>query len=123
LQYGILHGGIAGSVKYLHPSVSHWGQLADTQDRQIDQQLGEIKLEIDLVAAAGTGQTVKDRGGSPPARVAYAERVLQNWLHLARKKAGPKIAAIFAIVESCRKLGVPIRQYLANVLPGLSAFG
>ena len=32
----------------------------------------------------------------------------------------PKIAAIFSIVESCRKLGVPIRQYLADVLSGLA---
>jgi len=41
-------------------------------------------------------------------------------LHLGSKEAGPKIAAIFSIVESCRKLSVPIRQYLADVLPGLS---
>lgn len=44
----------------------------------------------------------------------------RNWLHLGSKEAGPKIAAIFSIVESCRKLGAPIRQYLADVLPGLS---
>jgi hypothetical protein len=44
----------------------------------------------------------------------------KNWLHLGSKEAGPKIAAIFSIVESCRKLGVPIRQYLADVLPGLA---
>jgi transposase len=44
----------------------------------------------------------------------------RNWLHLGSKEAGPKIAAIFSIVESCRKLGVPIRKYLAEVLPGLS---
>ena len=44
----------------------------------------------------------------------------RNWLHLGSKEAGPKIAAIFSIIESCRKLGVPIRQYLANVLPGLA---
>jgi hypothetical protein len=41
-------------------------------------------------------------------------------LHLGSKEAGPKIAAIFSIVESCRKLSVPIRQYLADVLPGLA---
>jgi hypothetical protein len=39
---------------------------------------------------------------------------------LGSKEAGPKIAALFSIVESCRKLGVPIRQYLADVLPGLA---
>ena len=44
----------------------------------------------------------------------------KNWLHLGSKEAGPKIAAIFSIVESCRKLGVSIRKYLADVLPGLA---
>jgi hypothetical protein len=44
----------------------------------------------------------------------------RNWLHLGSKEAGHKIAALFSIVESCRKLGVPIRQYLADVLPGLA---
>jgi len=44
----------------------------------------------------------------------------RNWLHLGSKEAGPRIAAIFSIVETCRKLGVPIRQYLAHVLPGLA---
>ena len=44
----------------------------------------------------------------------------KNWLHLGSKEAGPKIAALFSIVESCRKLDIPIRQYLADVLPGLA---
>ena len=44
----------------------------------------------------------------------------RNWLQIGSKEAGPKIAAIFSIMESCRKLGVPIRQYLAEVLPGLA---
>ena len=44
----------------------------------------------------------------------------KNWLHLGSKEAGPRIAAIFSIVESCRKLGIPVRQYLADVLPGLA---
>jgi len=44
----------------------------------------------------------------------------RNWLHLGSKEAGPKIAAIFSIVESCRKLGAFIRKYLADVLPGLA---
>jgi hypothetical protein len=39
---------------------------------------------------------------------------------MGSKEAGPKIAAIFSIVESCRKLDVPIRKYLADVLPGLA---
>ena len=43
-----------------------------------------------------------------------------SWLHLGSKEAGPKIAAIFSVVLSCRRLGVPIRTYLASVLPGLA---
>src|ERR1700694_4167381 len=34
----------------------------------------------------------------------------KNWLHLGSKEAGPKIAAIFSIVEGGRKLGVRIRK-------------
>jgi transposase len=44
----------------------------------------------------------------------------KNWIHLGSQEAGPKIAAIFSIVESCRRLGLPIRAYLAAVLPGLA---
>jgi transposase len=44
----------------------------------------------------------------------------RNWLQIGSEQAGPKIAAIFSILESCRKLGVPVRQYLADVLPGLA---
>src|SRR5437870_5335972 len=34
-------------------------------------------------------------------------------------KAGPKVAAILPVVESCRRLNVPVKEYLAAVLPGL----
>jgi transposase len=44
----------------------------------------------------------------------------KNWLHLGSKEAGPKIAAIFSVVESCRRLNIPIRKYLTDVLPGLA---
>ena len=35
-------------------------------------------------------------------------------------QAGPKVAAILSIVESCRRLKIPLRGYLAAVLPGLA---
>lgn len=44
----------------------------------------------------------------------------KNWIHLGSAKAGPKVAAILSVVETCRRLGVPIREYLAAVLPGLN---
>jgi hypothetical protein len=34
--------------------------------------------------------------------------------------ASPKVAAILPVVESCRRLGVPVKDYLAAVLPGLN---
>ena len=46
--------------------------------------------------------------------------VRKNWLHLGSKEAGPNIAAIFSVIESCRKLNIPIRKYLADMLPGLA---
>jgi transposase len=45
----------------------------------------------------------------------------KNWLHVGSVKSGPKVAAILSIVESCRRIGVPIKEYLAAVLPGLHA--
>ncbi len=44
----------------------------------------------------------------------------KNWLHVGSVQAAPKIAAILSIIESCRRLGVPIKEYLAEVLPGLN---
>jgi len=46
----------------------------------------------------------------------------KNWIHVGSSQAGPKIAAILSIVESCRRLKFPVRDYLAAVLPGLADF-
>jgi len=44
----------------------------------------------------------------------------KNWIHIGSSQAGPKIAAILSVVESCRRLKLPVRDYLAEVLPGLA---
>jgi transposase len=44
----------------------------------------------------------------------------KNWIHIGSQKAGPKVAAILSIVESCRRMKIPIRDYLAAVLPGIA---
>lgn len=44
----------------------------------------------------------------------------KNWIHIGSAPAGPKIAAILSVVESCRRLKLPVRDYLAAVLPGLA---
>ena len=43
----------------------------------------------------------------------------KNWLHLGSPEAGPKVAAIASIVETCRRLEVNLRAYLKDVLPKL----
>ena len=40
----------------------------------------------------------------------------------ARERAGPRVAAILSVIETCRRLDLPIRQYLRSVLPGLAEF-
>ena len=44
----------------------------------------------------------------------------KNWLHVGSAKSGPKVAAILSVVESCRRLEVPVKQYLVAVLPGMN---
>jgi transposase len=44
----------------------------------------------------------------------------KNWIHVGSVVAGPKVAAIFSVVETCKRLGIPVREYLADVLPGMA---
>jgi len=44
----------------------------------------------------------------------------RNWIHIGSPQAGPRVAAILSVVESCRRLTIPVREYLADVLPGLA---
>jgi transposase len=44
----------------------------------------------------------------------------RNWIHVGSEQAGPKVAAILSVIESCRRMKVPVREYLASILPGLA---
>ena len=46
----------------------------------------------------------------------------KNWLHVGSERAGPRVAAILSVVETCRRHQIPIREYLGSVLPGLAEF-
>jgi len=35
-------------------------------------------------------------------------------------KSGPKVAAILSVVESCRRLHIPVKDYLLALLPGMN---
>ena len=43
----------------------------------------------------------------------------KNWLHIGSEQAGPKVAAITSIVETCRRLDINLRRYLRDVPPKL----
>lgn len=44
----------------------------------------------------------------------------KNRIHVGSPQAGPKVAAILSIVETCRRMKIPARDYMAAVLPGLA---
>jgi transposase len=46
----------------------------------------------------------------------------RNWIHIGSEEAGPRVAAIVSIVETCRRLKIPVRDYLCSILPGLADF-
>jgi len=46
----------------------------------------------------------------------------RNWIHIGSEQAGPRVAAILSVVESCRRLQIPIREHLCSMLPGLANF-
>jgi transposase len=44
----------------------------------------------------------------------------KNWIHVGSPQAGPKVAAILSVIETCRRNRIPVREYLSAVLPGLA---
>ncbi len=44
----------------------------------------------------------------------------KNWIHIGSPQAGPKVATILSVVESCRRLQVPVCDYISAILPGLA---
>jgi hypothetical protein len=44
----------------------------------------------------------------------------KNWIHIGSQQAGPRVAAILSVVENCRRLSIPVRNYLHEILPGLA---
>jgi hypothetical protein len=44
----------------------------------------------------------------------------KNRIHVWNAQAGPKVAAILSVVESCCRMGIAVRDYPGAVLPGLS---
>jgi transposase len=43
----------------------------------------------------------------------------RNWIHVGSKEAGPRVAAIISVVETCRRLKIPVRDYLGSRPAGI----
>ena len=44
----------------------------------------------------------------------------KNWLHVGSPKAAPSVAAIISVVETCKRIGINVHDYLRRVLPQLA---
>lgn len=71
-----------------------------------------------LIANGQTGQITYHLGRTMDNGLTQ-EQASETLTHIAFY-AGPKVAAILSIVESCRRLKLSVRGYLASVLPGLA---
>ncbi len=78
-----------------------------------------LKLRAPLRRALENGETEIDNN-----RCEQSIRPLtlgrKNWLHIGHPKAAPSIAAIISVVETCKRIGVNVHDYLRQVLPQLA---
>ena len=44
----------------------------------------------------------------------------KNWIHVGSEQAGPKIAAILSVLETCKRMKINAREYLEDVLPKIA---
>jgi hypothetical protein len=44
----------------------------------------------------------------------------KNWLHIGSETAGHRVAAVASVVESCKRSGIGVKEYLESVLLGLN---
>ena len=74
---------------------------------------------LERYAGAGHGMVEIDNNWAQNAMrgVALGRK---NWLQIGSESAGPKVAALLSVLESCKRIGVNVREYLLGVLPQLS---
>ena len=44
----------------------------------------------------------------------------KNWIQIGSESAGPKVAALLSVLETCKRLKLNAREYLLEVLPVLA---
>ena len=98
-------------LREIRQQISPGGKLADACDyalgqwTRLEEYLCDGRIEIDNNWCEGAIRPL-----------ALGRK---NWLHVGSPEAGPKIAAIASIVETCRRLDINLRYYLRDVLPKL----
>ena len=106
-----LMGALHGRIQEIRQQMAPGGKLAQACDYALRQwsrvsvYLEHGRVEIDSNWCEGAMRPV-----------ALGRK---NWLHIGSPEAGPKVAAIASIVETCRRLDVNLRTYLMDVLPRL----
>ncbi|MGC1437531.1 MAG: hypothetical protein WA847_16685 [Terriglobales bacterium] len=91
---------------YAHPPLGR-----DGREQSDNSVLLHLRFEPGWGSAWGKGWRLN------PLPLALGRK---NWIHIGSPQAGPKVGAILVVVESCRRLRLPVRDYLAEVLPGLA---
>ncbi len=106
-----LMAGLKARLLEVRQQIAPGGKLAQVCDyalgqwSRLEQYLADGRVEIDNNWC---------EGGMRPWALGR-----KNWLHIGSPEAGPKVAAIASIVETCRRLDINLRDYLRDVLPKL----
>jgi hypothetical protein len=87
------------------------------------QHVAHDVRDVDLAGNAGDwspGQQDKHDTGVQFRRLCKSLHNPKNWIHIDSEQAGPRVAAIVSIVETHRRLSIPVRDYLGLCPSGLS---
>jgi len=118
-------------------------ELRQQQSRPIFEELGrrivELRSQADVLPASQLGKAcsyalglwerlgVFLKHGQVEIDTNHCENSIRplaigrkNWLHIGSEQAGPAIAAIVSIFETCRRLKLNPREYLLDVLPKIA---
>ena len=74
---------------------------------------------LERYAAKGNGMVEIDNNWAENAMRGIALG-RKNWIQIGSESAGPKIAAILSVLETCKRLQIKARDYLLDVLPQLA---
>jgi nucleotidyltransferase/DNA polymerase involved in DNA repair len=85
----------------------------------VDSAINWLFVDLNSYFASIEQELCPELRGQPIAIVPIRVEA-QTGCCIAVRQAGPRVAAILSVVESCRRLKVPVRDYLADILPGLA---